>query len=34
MSAHNKTWSARKCSLQKCFCTYFIHVIPNWDEFR
>jgi len=28
-SAHKKTWSTHKCSFQKCFCTYFIHVIPN-----
>ena len=34
MSAHKKTWSAHKSSLQKCFCTYFIHAIPNSDEFR
>jgi len=32
-SAHKKT-CARKHSFQKCFCTYFIHVIPNADEFR
>ena len=25
-SAHKKIWSAHKCSLQKCLCTYFIDV--------
>jgi len=33
-SAHKKTWSAHKYSLQKWLCTHFIHVIPNSDEFR
>ena len=33
-SAHKKTWSVMECSIQKCFCTYFIHVNPNSDEFR
>ena len=33
-SAHKKTWSTLKSFFQKCFCTYFIHVIPNSDEFR
>jgi len=34
-SAHKQTWSAHKIMfLPKCFCTYFIHVIPNSDEFR
>jgi len=28
-SAHKKTWSAHKCSFQKCFCRCFIHVVPN-----
>jgi len=32
MSAHKETWSARKFSIKKCFCTYFIHVILNIDE--
>jgi len=31
-SAHKKTWSAHKCSLQKCVDTYFIHVVPNTNE--
>src|SRR6218665_2015987 len=31
-SAHKKL-GAHICSLQNCFCTYFIHVIPNSDEF-
>jgi len=26
-SAHKKTLSAHRCSFQKCFCTYFIHVV-------
>ena len=29
MSTHKKTLSAHISSLQKCFCSYFIHVIPN-----
>src|SRR6218665_3789391 len=28
-SAHKKTWSARKCSLQKCFLHILINVFPN-----
>jgi len=32
-SAHSKTQSTHKCSFQNVFCTYFIHVIPNADEF-
>ena len=31
-SAHKKTCSAHKCYFQICFCTYFIHVVPNADE--
>src|SRR6218665_168545 len=33
-SAHKKTWRVHtgKCSLQKCFCLYFIHLIPNSKE--
>jgi len=31
-STHKKTWSARKCSFQKCLCTCFIYVVPNTDE--
>ena len=31
MSAHKKTWNAHICSLQNCFCTYFMHIIPNSD---
>jgi len=38
----HKSWGERtqenlehiKCYSQKCFCTYFRHVIPNSDEFR
>jgi len=29
MNARKRTWTARKCSFQKCFCTYFIHVFQN-----
>src|SRR6218665_2699932 len=28
-SAHKKTWSTHKRSFKKCFCTYFIQVVPN-----
>jgi len=34
MSAHKKLGARHKCYLQKCFAHYFIHVIPNSDEFR
>jgi len=30
----SKLWSAHRCSLQKCFCTYFLNVISNSDEFK
>src|SRR6218665_1328302 len=33
MCTHKKTWSAHKCSFQKCFCTYFIHGVPNTNDF-
>src|SRR6218665_3277520 len=33
-SAYKKTWSVHKCSLKNVFCTYFIHVILNSEEFR
>ena len=33
-STHSKTWSAHKCSFQKCLCTYFKHDFPSSDEFR
>jgi len=31
-SAHKKSLSTHRCSFQKCFCTYFIHVVPNTAE--
>src|SRR6218665_90030 len=34
MSTCKKPWSTHKYSLQKCFGIYFIHVIPNSDQFR
>ena len=31
-SAHERTYSTQKYSVQKCFCTYFIHIVPNITE--
>ena len=32
-SAYKRTWSAHKCSFQKCVLhIYFIYVVPNTDE--
>ena len=31
-SARNKTWSAQNILLQKCVCTYFMHIFPYTDE--
>jgi len=32
-SKRKKTWSAHKCSLEKCFA-HISHVIPNSDDFK